>query len=71
MDIFSQIGAQEILMILLVAVIVIGPAKIVEFGKTVGKITRHIKQASTSLTRELEEEANKNTGAAQSGTKKP
>jgi sec-independent protein translocase protein TatB len=60
MDLFSSIGTQEILMILLVAIIVIGPAKIVEFGKTMGKFTRNIKQASTdltmNLTKELEEE---------------
>lgn len=63
MDLFSQIGTQEILMILLVAVIVIGPNKIVEFGKTVGKVSRNIKKISTDMTtsieRELDEEKKK------------
>lgn len=52
-------------MILLVAIIVIGPAKIAEFGKSVGKVTRNIKQASGELSRnlnnELEEEQKSKT----------
>jgi sec-independent protein translocase protein TatA len=51
---------QEILMILLVAMLVIGPNKIADFGKTLGNVSRNIKKASTdfttSLNRELEEE---------------
>jgi len=57
LDFLSQVGSQEILLILLVAIIVIGPAKIVEFGKTMGKVTRNIKRTtseiSTSISREL------------------
>jgi Tat protein translocase TatB subunit len=56
MDFFSQIGTQEILMILLVAIIVIGPNKIVEFGKTAGKVTRNLKKATTDMTTSLEKE---------------
>lgn len=60
MDIFSSIGMQEVLIILLVAILVIGPSKIADFGKTLGNISRNIKKASTdfstSLSRELEEE---------------
>lgn len=69
MDLFSQIGTQEILMILLVAVIVIGPNKIVEFGKTVGKVSRNIKKISTDMTtsieKELEEEKKKEPVSSQ------
>ncbi len=50
MDLFSSVGTQEILMILLVAIIVIGPTKIVEFGKGMGKFTRNIRQAGSELT---------------------
>jgi Sec-independent protein translocase protein TatA len=69
-DIFSSIGSQEILMILLVAILVIGPNKIVEFGKTLGNVTRNIRKASTdfttSLTREIEaEQKSKKTDPAQ------
>ncbi len=56
MDIFSAIGTQEILMILLVAMLVIGPNKIAEFGKTLGNITRNIKKASTDFTSNLNRE---------------
>jgi len=60
MDLFSSVGTQEILMILLVALIVIGPNKIAEFGKTLGNVSRNLKKASseftTSITREIEEE---------------
>ena len=70
MDIFSSIGTQEILMILLVAMLVIGPNKIAEFGKTLGNVTRNIKKASTDFTsnlnREIEaEDKNKKSGVPQ------
>jgi Sec-independent protein translocase protein TatA len=60
MDLFSSVGSQEILMILLVAIIVIGPNKIAEFGKTLGNVSRNLKKASTdftsNITREIEDE---------------
>ncbi|MDD5289421.1 MAG: twin-arginine translocase TatA/TatE family subunit [Dehalococcoidales bacterium] len=56
MDFFSQIGTQEILMILLVAIIVIGPNKIVEFGKSAGRVTRKIKNLSSEMTSSIEKE---------------
>ena len=64
MDLFSQIGTQELLMILLVAIIVIGPNKIVEFGRSFGNFTRNIRKMTTdmtaNITREIEaEEKNK------------
>jgi len=70
LDIFSSIGTQEILMILLVAMLVIGPNKIAEFGKTLGNVTRNIKKASTDFTsnlnREIEaEDKNKKSGVPQ------
>lgn len=47
---FVGIGTQEILMILLVAILVIGPNRIVEFGRTIGKVSRAIKKASIDFT---------------------
>jgi Sec-independent protein translocase protein TatA len=59
-DILSSIGTQEILMILLIAILVIGPNKIASFGKTLGNVSRNLKKASTdfttNLSREIEEE---------------
>jgi TatA/E family protein of Tat protein translocase len=74
MDFFSQIGAQEILIILLVAIIIIGPKKIVEFGKNAGKLSRNLKKVTTdfssSLTAEMdEEEKTKKLMAAKSNSK--
>ena len=47
-------------MILLVAMLVIGPNKIADFGKTLGNVSRNIKKASmdftTTINREIEEE---------------
>ena len=58
MDFFS-IGFGEALVILVVALIVFGPGRIVEIGRTLGKITRTLRKASfdltTQVTKELEE----------------
>jgi Sec-independent protein translocase protein TatA len=63
---FMSIGAQEILMILLVAILVVGPTRIVEVGRTIGRITRAIKKASidfsSAVSKEMElEEKDKKT----------
>ncbi len=54
------VGTAEVLMILLVATLIIGPGRIVEFARTMGKIMHTIKKASfdltSSITRELEED---------------
>ena len=55
---FMSIGSSEILMIILVAVLVVGPNRIVEIARTIGRITRTIKKTTaeltTSVTREIE-----------------
>ena len=57
------VGTAEVLMILLVAILVIGPNKVVEFARTMGKLTRTIKKMSfdltSSITKELELEEEK------------
>ena len=57
MDLMS-IGTQEILMIILVAVLVVGPNRIVGISRTMGNIMRAIKKTTaeltTSVTKELE-----------------
>jgi sec-independent protein translocase protein TatA len=64
MDLFG-IGAGELLMIFLVAFLVLGPRKVIDFGKSAGKMVRSVKKASTdltsSLTHELEEEERSHT----------
>ena len=62
MDILSSIGSSEIIVILLVALIAIGPGKIVQFSQNLGKVSRNLKKISSDLTtsvmREVERETN-------------
>jgi len=57
MDLMA-IGTQEILMIILVAVLIVGPNRIVEVSRTIGKVMRAIKKTTseltTAVTKELE-----------------
>ena len=56
---FSGIGIWEILLIIIVALIVLGPGRIPEIARSLGKAFRAIRKASsdltTTVTRELEE----------------
>ncbi len=56
---FLGIGGWEVLLILIIALIVWGPARIAEIGRTLGKMVRTIKKATfdltTQITREIEE----------------
>jgi Sec-independent protein translocase protein TatA len=60
MDLFSSIGIQEIIMILVIALIFVGPEKIGEFGTNAGKMFNNLRKLSTDMTstlkKELEEE---------------
>ncbi len=59
---FQGIGTWEILLILIVVLIVLGPRRLPEIGRTLGRAIRAIKKASTDLTttitREVEETKN-------------
>ncbi len=55
MDFFGM-GMGEILLILVVALIIWGPGRIVEIGRTLGKIVRTLKKASFDLTTQLSKE---------------
>ena len=67
------VGTAEVLMILLVAILVIGPGKIVEFARTMGKIMHTIKKASfdltSSITKELELEDKEKSPTSQTEKK--
>ena len=45
-----SVGTGEILMILLVAILVIGPNKIVNFSRKLGQMSRNIKRMTTDFT---------------------
>ena len=48
-----DIGIQEILLILVIALIVIGPKKLPEFGRTIGKSLREFRKATTEVREHL------------------
>ena len=56
MDLFSSIGLQEIVVVLVIALIFIGPGKIAEFGTSAGKLLKKFKKMSSALTSTLEKE---------------
>lgn len=53
---FLGIGGWEILLILVVAVIIWGPGRIVEIGRTLGKVARNLKKASYDFTAQIDKE---------------
>jgi sec-independent protein translocase protein TatB len=65
---FQGIGIWEILLILIVALIVLGPSRLPGIARTLGKTVRAIKKASADLTanitRELEETKNEPSPSA-------
>jgi len=62
MDFFG-IGIWEIVLILVVALLLFGPARLEEIGRTLGRVVRSFRKMSSDftaqITRELEEEEKK------------
>lgn len=50
------IGAPELILILIIALVIFGPGKLPEIGKAVGKSLNEFKKASRELTDELKDE---------------
>jgi sec-independent protein translocase protein TatA len=55
MDFFGM-GMGEIVLILLVALIIWGPGRITEVGRTLGKVARTLKKATFDLTAQIAKE---------------
>ena len=55
---FFGMGTMEIVLILVVVLVVFGPGRVVEIGRTLGKIARTLRKASfdmtTAVTKELD-----------------
>lgn len=47
---FLDIGTGELLLVLVVALIIFGPRRIVEVGRTFGKMVRALEKATSDLT---------------------
>ena len=62
---FLGIGGWEIFLILIVALLIYGPGRIVEVARNLGKIVRTVKNAGSTITaqisRELEEQERSKT----------
>jgi sec-independent protein translocase protein TatA len=57
----GSLGIQEMIIILVIALIVFGPKKMPEIGKSLGKGIAEFKKASNDLVRSWEEEASAET----------
>ena len=55
MDFFG-IGPMEILLILVIALIILGPGRLPEIGRTLGKTMRTLKKATFDLTNQVTKE---------------
>jgi sec-independent protein translocase protein TatA len=53
---FQGIGAGEILLIVIVALLIWGPNRIVQIGRTLGKTVHSFKKAASDMTIKLEKE---------------
>jgi Tat protein translocase TatB subunit len=53
---FGTLGGPEVVLILVVALIVFGPRKLPEIGKTVGKMLAEFRKASTEFRQTIEDE---------------
>jgi TatA/E family protein of Tat protein translocase len=53
---FGSIGGTEVLIIVIIALVVFGPKRLPELGRTVGKGLREFRRASNDLKRSLEDE---------------
>jgi Tat protein translocase TatB subunit len=53
MNIFSNIGVTELVLILLLALLVVGPERLPELGRKLGKTLRDVRKAYENLTKDL------------------
>lgn len=53
MNIFSNVGITELIIILLLALLVVGPERLPEMGRQLGKILRDVRKAYENLTQDL------------------
>ncbi len=68
---FGKIGIQELILILALALIIFGPRKLPEIGRSIGQGLREFKKATTEMQKSVnleEKEDNKETAASSSTT---
>jgi TatA/E family protein of Tat protein translocase len=52
---FGSIGTNEIILIMLVALLLFGPKKLPEIGRTIGSTVRELKKAARDFTSSIEQ----------------
>lgn len=55
-DVFGSIGLPELIIIFVIALLVFGPKKLPEVGKTVGKAIRDFKKSTEDIKEKFEDE---------------
>jgi sec-independent protein translocase protein TatA len=55
---FGKIGAGELILILAIALVIFGPSKLPEIGKSLGEAINNFKGYSNKLSKELEVDIN-------------
>ena len=55
---FGSIGGTELMVIMVIALLIFGPRKLPELGRSLGKGLNEFKRASNDLKRSLEQEIN-------------
>ena len=68
---FFGIGTWEILLILVLALILLGPNRLTQTAKTLGKIVRSIRKTSAEFTAAVTREMNQDEDESPSKDKKP
>lgn len=53
---FSQIGPMEVVLVLVIALIILGPKKLPEAGRSIGKGMREFKDSISGITKDDDDE---------------
>lgn len=51
---FGKLGPMELILILVIALVVFGPSKLPDIGKSIGKAIREFKEHASSITKEVQ-----------------
>ncbi len=68
---FGSIGAPELIVIFLIALLIFGPRKLPQLGRTIGKSLAEFRRATSDLKRTLEKEINREEPPAVRDQEKP
>lgn len=56
---FGRIGAGELILILAIALVIFGPSKLPEIGKSIGKAINEFKESSNKVSKDMQAEVKK------------